>query len=251
MVHSKNSPARQAYLEQRKALLAQKKARKNEKSRAGKARGKFKKSLPQITEDNLLSFQLAHFGDDTKPNEWFVTAEKALNFELEYDEDDDGLGYYDDGVKRTLTDEQIAVFRRTELWQMKRDQEVLQRESREADEALTAFEAGSASPVSDVSSLEDELLAYATVKQKGQVSALAPPLSKARQNSQSGRSEATSNSSGSKQRRRTQEVPYDQRNKRKWEGYIHGNDPIEGSMTHRRLAREMDDQQDEQIEMDY
>ncbi|KAM7209351.1 Protein of unknown function (DUF3807) domain containing protein [Naviculisporaceae sp. PSN 640] len=29
--------------------------------------------------------------------------------------EDDGLGYYDDGVKRTLTDEQIAIFRHSEL----------------------------------------------------------------------------------------------------------------------------------------
>lgn len=32
-----------------------------------------------------------------------------------YDEDDDGLGYYEDGVKRTLTDEQIAMFRHSEI----------------------------------------------------------------------------------------------------------------------------------------
>jgi hypothetical protein len=31
------------------------------------------------------------------------------------DDDDDGLGYYEDGVKRTLTDEQIAMFRHSEL----------------------------------------------------------------------------------------------------------------------------------------
>ena len=32
-----------------------------------------------------------------------------------YEEEDDGLGYYPDGVKRTLTDEQIALFRHTEI----------------------------------------------------------------------------------------------------------------------------------------
>lgn len=30
------------------------------------------------------------------------------------DDDDDGLGYYPDGVKRTLTDEQILMFRHSE-----------------------------------------------------------------------------------------------------------------------------------------
>lgn len=33
---------------------------------------------------------------------------------------DDGLGYYSDGVKRTLTDEQIEIFRHSELYAMRR-----------------------------------------------------------------------------------------------------------------------------------
>ncbi|KAF2217536.1 hypothetical protein CERZMDRAFT_80270 [Cercospora zeae-maydis SCOH1-5] len=230
--------------------LPRSKLSKNQKSRAAKARNKFKKSLPQITEDNLLHFQLMHFGDDTKPNEWFVDADKALNFELQY-EQDDGLGHYEDGVKRTLTDEQIAVFRRTELWQMKRAQELLQREQRDAGQARSEQEGRAASPASDVSSLEDELLAFASAQHKDSPSTLAPPPPKQRQHSQSARSEATSSSTGPKKRRRTQDVPYKQRHKRKWEGYINSNDPIEGSVTHRRLAREMDDQQNETIEMDY
>lgn len=35
-------------------------------------------------------------------------------------EEDDGLGYYSDGVKRTLTDEQIAIFRHSELEALRR-----------------------------------------------------------------------------------------------------------------------------------
>ncbi|KAM3420275.1 hypothetical protein BST61_g3562 [Cercospora zeina] len=205
---------------------------KNQKSRAAKARNKFKRSLPQITQDNLLQFQLRHFGDDAKPNEWFVDANKAVNFELEY-EQDDGLGYYEDGAKRTLTDEQIAVFRRTELWQMKRAQDLLQREERGAGELIAEQEGRAASPVSDVSSLEDELLAFASAQHKEPSSTLAPPSPKPRQHSQSGRSEATSSSTGPRKRKRTRNVPYKQRHKRKWEGYINSNDPTEGSVTHR------------------
>jgi hypothetical protein len=49
--------------------------------------------------------------------------------ELDYaEEEDDGLGYYDDGVKRTLTDEQIAMFRHSEI-------QALLRERRYAEEA--------------------------------------------------------------------------------------------------------------------
>lgn len=34
---------------------------------------------------------------------------------VDYEEEDDGLGYYADGTKRTLTDEQIAIFRHSEI----------------------------------------------------------------------------------------------------------------------------------------
>lgn len=40
-----------------------------------------------------------------------------------YEEEDDGLGYYPDGVKRTLTDEQIAIFRHSELEALRRAKE--------------------------------------------------------------------------------------------------------------------------------
>ena len=42
--------------------------------------------------------------------------------------EDDGLGYYEDGVKRTLTDEQIAIFRHSEI-------QTLLRERQNAEEA--------------------------------------------------------------------------------------------------------------------
>ena len=50
--------------------------------------------------------------------------------EEEYAEEveDDGLGYYEDGVKRTLTDEQIEIFRHSEI-------EALLRRRRHAEEA--------------------------------------------------------------------------------------------------------------------
>lgn len=42
--------------------------------------------------------------------------------EMAYEEDD-GLGYYPDGVKRTLTDEQIEIFRHSELHTLRRQKE--------------------------------------------------------------------------------------------------------------------------------
>lgn len=41
----------------------------------------------------------------------------------DYEEEEDDLGYYPDGVKRTLTDEQIAIFRHSELEALRRAEE--------------------------------------------------------------------------------------------------------------------------------
>ena len=47
-------------------------------------------------------------------------------------EDVDDLGYYPDGAKRTLTDEQIAMFRHSEIYSILRKREAL-KENRQAD----------------------------------------------------------------------------------------------------------------------
>lgn len=68
--------------------------------------------------------------------------------------------------------------------------------------------------------------------------------------SDSGRSHS-STSAGSGWKVRQQQVPYAERHKRKWEHYIEREDPIEGTMTHRRLARELDELQEESVDLDY
>ena len=47
---------------------------------------------------------------------------------------DDSLGYYSDGVKRTLTDEQIAIFRHTEVEMLLKDRRREREEQREREE---------------------------------------------------------------------------------------------------------------------
>ena len=61
------------------------------------------------------------------------------------DDDDDGdLGYYPDGAKRTLTDEQIAMFRHSEIYsiirarQVKRENDKFDEEEVEADRTSAA-----------------------------------------------------------------------------------------------------------------
>lgn len=58
-------------------------------------------------------FHRKHFPGTPLPQQFFLSSSYEQN---EYeDEEDDGLGYYPDGVKRTLTDTQISIFRHSEI----------------------------------------------------------------------------------------------------------------------------------------
>lgn len=61
----------------------------------------------------------------------------------DYEQEDDGLGYYEDGVKRTLTDEQIAMFRHSELEALRRSQEAGDSKPTIPHATATAIEASS------------------------------------------------------------------------------------------------------------
>ncbi|KJX94252.1 hypothetical protein TI39_contig4205g00002 [Zymoseptoria brevis] len=281
----------------KKALKAR---AKQDNRKVARKLAQFIEALPKISEDHLLSFQFAHFGDDSKPQKWFVKPEEAVEYQPVWD---DGLGWYEDGVKRTLTDEEIAVFRRTEEWQLERAEEIKRREA-EGERRVVDGVAGAAesecmiddpivqadedfrvlpeedlrvqadedvrakSPASDVSSLEEDLMEYAGItktdpnpgtESRPSKSSYPRPASRASYDSRSGTSNSilgfNQNTSRNKRKKKKPhgqtEVPYDQRHKRKWETFIQDQDPIEGSLTHRRLARELDDQKERRVEMDY
>jgi Protein of unknown function (DUF3807) len=77
--------------------------------------------LPNVESDvsKLKKFHASHFCGPV-PN---ISSAKLHNEVLEshnageenLEEDDDDLGYYEDGVKRTLSDEQIKMFRHSEI----------------------------------------------------------------------------------------------------------------------------------------
>jgi hypothetical protein len=82
----------------------------------------------QISQDELLSFFASHFSDNavSKFGQNFLNPTSAHISDVPtgheaYEEDE--LGYYDDGVKRTLTDEQIEIFRHSELEALRRESE--------------------------------------------------------------------------------------------------------------------------------
>lgn len=78
-------------------------------------------------QEDLKCFHARHYPHVAVPNVIVDAGESSLgdghaSTPVEYDgEDDDGLGYYPDGVKRTLTDEQVAMFRHSEIQALLRE----------------------------------------------------------------------------------------------------------------------------------
>ena len=91
--------------------------------------------LPTITEQDLKTFHLKHFPAASLPQS-FASAQYR-DQELE-----DELGYYPDGTKRTLTDDQIAMFRHSEIQQLlktlRSQQTTSSQESRSVDDVGTS-----------------------------------------------------------------------------------------------------------------
>jgi hypothetical protein len=131
--------------------------------------------------------------------------------DLEETHGDDGLGYYSDDVKRTLTDDQIAMFRHSEIQVLLRER----RRRRENSEDETSYDtpSGSIQPVGDIS---PPVTADDTVRQ---------------------RSASTSGSQGL--------------GKRKWQRFIESSETNPEHLTHRRIARELDEQKASAIDLAY
>ncbi|KAM7222923.1 Protein of unknown function (DUF3807) domain containing protein [Rhypophila decipiens] len=93
------------------------------------------------------------------------------------DWEDDGLGYYDDGVKRTLTDAQIAIFRHSELESLRRAQD-----NPKTDDHL---------PAADIDTKKDDV-DEGQLSEEGELSsapaAAAPPKKKKKNNRRKGAS---------------------------------------------------------------
>ncbi|PYI03899.1 hypothetical protein BO78DRAFT_389018 [Aspergillus sclerotiicarbonarius CBS 121057] len=93
---------------------------------------------PPVTIEDLQAFQAKHFPGSTQPLT-NTLAEKHQDQQQEeeeedyyYGEEEDDLGYYPDGVKRTLTDEQIRIFRHSEIHALLREKELREEEEAEA-----------------------------------------------------------------------------------------------------------------------
>ncbi|KAI9727965.1 MAG: hypothetical protein M1828_005370 [Chrysothrix sp. TS-e1954] len=90
--------------------------------------------VPSVTMDDLTAFHSKHFGRGPVR----VDGETAQAPGETIAEDSDELGYYDDGVKRHLTNEQIAMFRHSEIQKLLRERE-LRREAAEEEQEQKAM----------------------------------------------------------------------------------------------------------------
>ncbi len=173
-----------------------------------------------------------------------MDAEEALGYAPA--DEDDGLGYYEDGGKRTLTDEQVEMFRHSEVEQLIREG-LLARDEEEGvqDGEIAAGNESSGVAPSEASSVEEELLSIAVPAR------LIQPVEKVIKQPSPSIHSAASETSSAMRRRRENDIPYQERNKRKWEGYVEDTDPMHGSRTHRRIVRELDEQRVEDVELEY
>ena len=73
---------------------------------------------PFTPKDDLTVFHTRLFGPCSRAP---ATTFEAQPVTEDHEAYEDGLGYYEDGVKRTLTDEQIAMFRHSEVQALLRD----------------------------------------------------------------------------------------------------------------------------------
>lgn len=136
-------------------------------------------------------------------------------------QDDDGLGYYEDGNKRTLTDEQIAIFRHSEIQALLRERR-LRREAEADDEH------------------ESTASSVRANKENGS--------QKSEENSPS-RSASGHRLSGEKQSEDLNEMGKNKR--QKMLNFQANQERWLEERTNRRMARELDEIREEHIELDY
>lgn len=193
-------------------------------------------------QTDLFSFHEAHFGGAalaTFATDFFDPDKIKLDEDVQHDadeeyyeyyeeEDDDGLGYYPDGVKRTLTDEQIAMFRHSEIQALRKAQE-------EASEKTQRRRRNSSSPVPmdlvDGSSGEEGELQddQATVEQQ-----TATATKKKKKNKKKKRGSGNGNANANKRWE-----PDPERRKRTWDVVDTGLDALDyGEMDRSGASRE-------------
>lgn len=171
------------------------------------------------------------------PSQFFTQSEP----EVEYEEDDDGLGYYLDGVKRTLTDDQIAMFRHSEIQALIKEKEAQAAENEE--EHSTGRTSGSA-PIftkKTFQSQNNQQPSRAKKKSRPKKARAMKKLAEAAME----QARRRRNSSSELERPRKKQFPKD--DQQDPEDFLSDGD----EKTYRRKAREADEIKDNSVELDY
>jgi len=105
--------------------------------------------LANATQADLEAFHNAHFSSTSLDHFSTHFLGPIPEDETQEEVEDDGLGYYPDGIKRTLTDEQIAMFRHSEI-------QALLRERRHAAEKATPVREDDQVAEAEEGELEDD-----------------------------------------------------------------------------------------------
>ena len=132
----------------------------------------------RLRQDNLQAFWSTHLSPEAA--EAFAATFRPLasvrssaDGEATVLEDDDGLGYYPDGVKRTLTDEQIAMFRHSEIHQLQRarrlEQELIENGEKPPTDSPTSTAQAFSSARGDVSSARGDASASVEATERGTI----------------------------------------------------------------------------------
>ena len=79
-----------------------------------------------VTQEDLYAFHARVFGSPA-PRQLLRTVQDTYDdpaYEENYQVENDDLGYYPDGAKRTLTDDHISMFRHSEIYSIVRERQV-------------------------------------------------------------------------------------------------------------------------------
>ncbi|KAK8225964.1 hypothetical protein HDK77DRAFT_79251 [Phyllosticta capitalensis] len=245
--------------------------------------------VPAVTVDDMCDFHAKHFPNAPVPGDFFshqqahpdsakcVAEKKPMKEEIVGKEEpepqhDDDLGYYPDGVKRTLTDDEISVFRHSEVHRLYT--QLLEHASEAAERRLAALEeaqAGLNAPSEDEyvpsphrepeAAVAENVAVEKTVEiVEGDEARQETKQEAMEEITQESKQEATQedepeiiqakNTNQQTAARRSPQVPHDgnarnnglKKRKRANEADHH---------TYRRIAREMDDVKAVEVELDY
>lgn len=192
-------------------------------------------------KDDLFSFQLAHFTDGYGPDNWFIDEATATSY-------DPAEGYGAGDGEDVGGEEEIDGPAAATLHPSQEQED----EQRVAEEIGGGDDQAGMLPTAEATAVD--------------LAAASPGASQTsddpgRKTQKRKASEATETASAADpprklKKQRTEEIPYDQRNKRNWDKWVVKQDPTKGTSekvakTANRLRRELDEIKTESYDMDY